>query len=99
MAGRCIRSRLTSRESEFVRIKSSPRDKGRTAGPPTSLAVTMGDPIRIAPRAISYRAAQATSFYRPIWLHVTLPKNVKTISRIVSFDILKLPPNNGEVCF
>src|SRR5262245_17735953 len=76
VAGRGIRCRLAACESKFVCIKSSPRDKGRTAGPPTSLAVTMGDPIGMTPRAISYRAAQAPSFYRPIWLHTILLKRV-----------------------
>src|SRR5215475_3282765 len=84
VAGRGIRCRLAACESKFVCIKSSPRDKGRTAGPPTSLAVTMGDPIGITPRAISYRAAQAASFYRPIWLHAILLKKVDLTNSSIS---------------
>lgn len=73
VAGRRIRCWLAPCESEFVRIKSSPRDKGRAAGPPASLTVTMGDPIGVSPRAISNRAAEAAALYRPIWLHTILP--------------------------
>src|SRR5262245_65162838 len=87
IAGRGIRCRLAARESKFVCIKSSPRDKWRPAGPPTSLAVAMGDPIGITPRAISYRAAQAASFYRPIWFHMTLPKNVDPTNSSISYRL------------
>jgi hypothetical protein len=86
MAGRRIRRWLAPCESEFVRIKSSPSDKGRTAGSPASLAVTVGDSIGISPSAISNRAAQAASFYRAIWLHAILPRrdDAKTIGIIIS---------------
>src|SRR5262245_6383101 len=84
VAGRGIRCRSAARESKFVCIKSSPRDKGRAAGPPTSWAVTMGDPVGITPRAISYRAAQAASFYQPIWLHAILLANVDPIARYLT---------------
>src|SRR5262245_39817219 len=86
MARRRIRRWLAPCESEFVRIKSSPSDKGCTAGPPASLAVTVGDSIGISPGAISNRATQAASFYRAIWLHAILPRrdDAKIIGMIIS---------------